>query len=627
LSSEPNQNQKIYFYILDLTDKKISLSEDLISLIGLKEASAGWLDYRKWLDRIHPDDRSRADWSIAKASRNDKAIISYRLKTGSEDYLEVTDQSLKLRVKPEAKEYRLGVLNPIIETSPDKRLEQALYEISRLSVETDNLVELLRSIHGIIKKLLPAENFYIALYDQKTGLISFPYFVDEYDQPPLPHPPGKGLTEYVLKTGAPLLASPEVFNRLEAEGKVQSIGAPSVDWLGVPLKYRDEIFGVMVVQSYTEGVRYNQKHLQLLTFVANQSALVIKKNLAEEQRRETEKLLIDSFASIQDGISILDLELNIIQVNPAMEKWYAHAMPLVGKKCHLAYHGRNSYCHPCPSLRTLKTKAPANDTVPKIGPGGEITGWLELFAFPLIDNKTGQLKGVIEYARDISDRKKAEDALKASLREKEILLKEVHHRVKNNMQIISSLLNLQAGYLKDPEARTALRECQNRIHSMALVHERLYREKDLASIDFREYAEHLLIHLFQIFSVQSAGLSYSLSIESPPLTVDLAIPLGLILTELVTNSLQHAFSPGQKGRIEVSFLRKGPDFLLQVTDDGRGFQPPVQNRFGLEIVNLLATQLGGKFNLKAQLGRGTTAIVSFPAGENDRDNNKVYGKN
>jgi diguanylate cyclase (GGDEF)-like protein/PAS domain S-box-containing protein len=132
---------------------------------------------------------------------------------------------------------------------------------------------------------------------------------------------------------------------------------------------------------------------------------------AEQELRDRERFLNSIFASIQDGLSILDTDLNIVRVNPTLEQWYAHSLPLAGRKCYEAYHGRDRPCDVCPSRETLETGKAAFAVVPKSGPGGEVAGWLDLYTFPRMDPATGQLEGVIEYVRDITARKQAEDAL------------------------------------------------------------------------------------------------------------------------------------------------------------------------------------------------------------------------
>lgn len=129
---------------------------------------------------------------------------------------------------------------------------------------------------------------------------------------------------------------------------------------------------------------------------------------------ESECFLFNIFASIQDGISVLDKNYTILSVNPAMEKWYRHAMPLVGKKCYEAYHGQDKACDICPTRDTLKSGKASCKLVPMRGPGSKITGWFDLYAYPLIDSKTNEIKGVIEYVRDITDRKRAEEELRES---------------------------------------------------------------------------------------------------------------------------------------------------------------------------------------------------------------------
>lgn len=129
---------------------------------------------------------------------------------------------------------------------------------------------------------------------------------------------------------------------------------------------------------------------------------------------ESERFLASVFTSVQDGISVLDEDMTILRVNPAMEQWYPHALPLVGKNCYQAYHGRSKPCAVCPSLRTIRTGKADFEIIPRRGSSGEITGWLDLYSFPLRDSESGEMRGVIEYVRDITERKRAEEALKDS---------------------------------------------------------------------------------------------------------------------------------------------------------------------------------------------------------------------
>ena len=138
---------------------------------------------------------------------------------------------------------------------------------------------------------MPATNFYIALHDPEADLVSFPYFVDEQDERPEPFKPGRGMTGYVLRTGEPLLATDERIATLEKSGELQSLGAPSVDWLGVPLKVRERTIGVLAVQSYTGKVRYTEADLQILSYVSNQAAQAIERKRAEQELRESQRKL------------------------------------------------------------------------------------------------------------------------------------------------------------------------------------------------------------------------------------------------------------------------------------------------------------------------------------------------
>jgi two-component sensor histidine kinase len=190
----------------------------------------------------------------------------------------------------------------------------------------------------------------------------------------------------------------------------------------------------------------------------------------------------------------------------------------------------------------------------------------------------------------------SEQVARGSLREKEVLLKEIHHRVKNNLQVISSLLNLQARYLPDPAAREIFRASQHRVQSIALVHEKLYQSADLSHVDFNDYTTSLLDNLFETFDAGERGISKTIDVGAIRLSVDVAIPCGLIVNELVTNALKHAFPGGRAGTVRV-ILREGPDGALDLTvgDDGvglpEGIDPRKTSSLGLDLVFTFADQL------------------------------------
>jgi len=209
---------------------------------------------------------------------------------------------------------------------------------------------------------------------------------------------------------------------------------------------------------------------------------------------------------------------------------------------------------------------------------------------------------------------KAEEALKASLREKEVLLKEIHHRVKNNMQVISSLLSLQSRHLEDPKAIGMFKDSQHRIRSMALVHEKLYQSKDLSRIDFGQYLQNLVVYLVHSYQVDSGRVQMKIDVREAALDINTAIPCGLVVNELVTNAMKHAFPGGRKGEVRVT-LRPGADgrFTLTVGDNGVGWPRGADFRkadtLGMQLVTMLVDQLDGEIELKKK--PGTVFRISF----------------
>ena len=221
--------------------------------------------------------------------------------------------------------------------------------------------------------------------------------------------------------------------------------------------------------------------------------------------------------------------------------------------------------------------------------------------------------GVEGSLRDVTERKNIEIQLKNSLVEKEMLLKEIHHRVKNNLMIISSLLNLQSSYIKDKESQEIFKESQNRAKSMALIHERLYQSTDLKKIDFGDYIESLSSELFNTYVSQNSIIELKINVEDIFLDINTAIPLGLIVNELITNSLKHAFPEGRKGEIDVNFHKKDDYYEFVLMDNGVGVPDTIDYKntesLGMQIITNLTEQIDGNIELNNE--NGTTFKISF----------------
>ncbi|MEW6491122.1 MAG: PAS domain S-box protein [Cyanobacteriota bacterium] len=248
--------------------------------------------------------------------------------------------------------------------------------------------------------------------------------------------------------------------------------------------------------------------------------------------------------------------------------------------------------------------------------------WVLLSA-SIVRDPQGQPLYFIAQVQDISDvydelrlRKQAEELLKASLKEKEVLLKEIHHRVKNNLQIVSSLLQMQTRRTQDSQTSLILKDSKNRISSIALVHEKLYRSDDLANIDFAQYIPDLTTHLFESYKVRLEQVTLHIQIEEIFLEIETAIPCGLIINELVSNSLKYAFPGKRKGEIYVEFHTNKDDTLtLIVRDNGIGIPEELDiettTSLGLTLVQGLAEQLEG--TLELDRSRGTVFKITFAA--------------
>lgn len=327
---------------------------------------------------------------------------------------------------------------------------------------------------------------------------------------------------------------------------------------------------------------------------------------------ESPELLAQIFELAPDAKLLVDGTGRIIKANAIAEKMFGHdRQHLVGQHIellipkrfvarHVEY--RNGY------LATPRTRP--------MGAG------VELFAqrkdgseFPvdIMLSPVGTEAGVLALAvvRDVTERKKTENEAKQA---REMYLKELHHRVKNNLQVISSLLFLQSTYTADPATLEILKESQNRVKSIALIHEKLYRSPELTKIDFAEYVQDLVSDLFRTYGVNQGAVVFQMHVENMSLEIDTAIPCGLIINELVSNVLKHAFPAGRTGKVSIDLSHVGgKEYRLTIQDDGVGLPPGYDWRtstsLGLKLVIDLTRQLDGKLEVGTE--QGTTFRVTF----------------
>jgi PAS domain S-box-containing protein len=359
---------------------------------------------------------------------------------------------------------------------------------------------------------------------------------------------------------------------------------------------------------------------QMVTIKGRQVLQGVFRDITE--RKSTEKdmgRLINAINISTEGITIADENDRFIYVNAAFAEIFGHTPEeLIG----------DTWRKIVPPEIIAPTEKGLSETIRNRGVGvfkGEVPGLqkdgniipTDVSATGFFDGD-GKYQGHVCIVKDITERKRVEEQIEASLKEKEMLLREIHHRVKNNMQVISSLLWLQSGYIKDKKYLDMFRDSQNRIISMSLIHEKLYRSKDLAKIEFDEYIRDLVNGLFQSHGVKTGTIELKINVDNVSLGILHAIPCGLLINELITNSLKYAFPDDRKGKISVSLHLNNENMVeLKVSDNGVGIPSDVDFRktesLGLRLVTILVEgQLKGKIDLDRS--RGTEFIIRFKGG-------------
>jgi PAS domain S-box-containing protein len=528
-------------------------------------------------------------------------------------------------------------IRDITERRRADELQAAIYEIAEAAQQSAKVEDLLASIHRVVGRLMDARNLYIALYHPRSELLSFPYHVDEQDEPIPSRRLRRGLTEYVLRTGKPLLATPEVFAELCRRGETELVGAPSVDWIGVPLIAGDRTLGVLVVQTYTEGTRYGKRELDILAFVSRQVALAIERKSTEEQLRLSEDRFKKMAETIHDVFWMSTPAVDrILYVNPAFEKVF-------GYPCESLYRDAKVWVraiHPDDRGRV------ADLMEEQIARGGDLeyrivrqdgsVRWLWDSAMPIRD-ELGNVALVVGVARDMTQRHMVEEELRQAQKLEMIgkLAGGVAHNFNNLLQAMLSqtqLLRTQSA-VSDKAAAVAGELEQQIRQGAALTRQLLLFSRQettrISQIDLNEVvrdASRMLSRLVPAnvaFDVRLHPLSLSMAADRTQLEQ--------ALVNLVVNASE-AMPTG--GHLTIRTGREDAGWVwFTVEDTGRGVPAEMRERIfepffttketgkgtglGLSVVRTIVDLHRGRVAVDSTPGHGATFRVVLPGAPSD----------
>ncbi|HUI08892.1 MAG TPA: PAS domain S-box protein, partial [Bacteroidota bacterium] len=525
----------------------------------------------------------------------------------------------------------VAVARDLTERKRAERVQTATYRIAAAVSTTDNLHELYRAIHEIVGELMPAENFYIAVLDEQTGTLSFPYFVNEREQPPAPRPAGKGLTEYVIRTGEPLLASPEVFREMVEEQFVEAQEPPSLDWLGVPLSTSGVTRGALVVQSYSEGVRFRREHYDILAFVSTQIAMAIERKRSIEAVRESEALLQTVFESLPFELWVCGTDGRYLMQNPIS---IAHWGYQIGK--------RPSDTGIDPSVVRFWEENNRRAFAGEIVTGerqyreGDRTVHIYNVVTPI--RQDGVVRGIMGMNMDITDRKNLEQQLLQSQKLESLgtLAGGIAHDFNNILGIIMGHASLLGEVAADPPklARSAgaIEKAAKRGASLVRQILTFARKANVSfeSVNLNDIATELGRMIEETFP-RSIAIALALEADLPTVKGD-RTQLHQTLLNLCVNARDAMPSGGSLTITTGRIRREGSDpgwyARLTVADTGSGMDEETKRRIfepffttkepgrgtglGLSVVYGIVQSHRGLIAVETAPGKGTKFVLDIP---------------
>ena len=541
----------------------------------------------EWTERVHPEDRKKFTEDIRRYFHGltPDYETEYRLRGADGRYLWVLDRA------------------KVVAWTADGRPRRVIGSMADVTARKEDADRLARS-NAFLRDILESSPTVAIVSTDAEGVVEF---WNSGAERILGYAAASVVG--VKRLSGVLFASPEEESRLDEEVRSLVIGSGQTLSRIVQLR-RHSGTDVWVRATISARIDAGGSVKGLLIIGEDLTPQVEAQTVSKRREREL-RLLAFTLNCAREGFCITDLRYRILYVNEALRLTYGYAEDeLLGQ-----------------SVRVLQAPGIGRERLRAIDAETRQGGWSgeipcrrkDGSEFPaevsiaVVRNDDGEPVALVGVARDITERVAAAERIRNSLAEKEVMLKEIHHRVKNNLQVISSLLNLQSSQEQDPAIVAALKESQGRVRSMALVHEELYRSTDLADIDMESYVRKLANNLF--FAYQSSGTRVTLDIDVHDvyLPVDAAVPCGLIINELISNSLKYAFGKRSTGVITVRLQRERDSCRLMVGDDGVGLPSELDiehsESLGLQLVFILAKQLHAR--LEVNRLQGTSFALTF----------------
>jgi PAS domain S-box-containing protein len=587
---------------------------------------------------------AESKWVTESLAKGERITLETKRRRKDETLLDVSVSCAPLVLNGEVVGFYAGY-HDISDRKRVETLSSALYRVAEKSSSAHDLQQFFAAVHGIVDELMHARNFYIALYDPATELLSFPYFVDEQDSPPSPKKLGKGLTDYLIRTGEPLLATPEVLEAMEDRGEVARNGSRSLDWMGVPLKVNNHTFGALAVQTYSKSIRYAERDKEILTFVARQvaSAVEIKRN--EQALRRSEARYRSLVQSSVYGIYRSSLEGRFLDVNPALITILGYGS---AEEVLLLDPESDIFAQPEEHTRLIDEfrrtgRLDGFEVKWKRKDGGPITVRISGRAVSSADEPADVLEAIAE---DVTDRRALEDQFRQAQKMEAVgrLAGGVAHDFNNLLMVISGYAEVILGQLDDSnplhEKGRAIQMAADRATTLTRQLLAFSRKQllELKVVDVNAIVQDME-RLLRPLIGENIELVTILCSQAAHTRAD-AGQLEQVIMNLVVNA-KDAMPAGGRLTLRTEsilvdeihrrpqhFIRPGNYVMLQVSDTGMGMDRETQSRIfepffttkekgkgtglGLSTVYGIVKQSGGYVMVQSELGHGTTFHIYLP---------------